>query len=392
MRALRHFSLAVLIVAFTGLAGPAQQKKDKDQPKPGDAKEPEKKKSNEVFNGKTLFEWTNDLKNTDPSVRGKALAAIKVYGAAGQEYGQTVSQVIKALGDADVSIRVNAAITLGFIGLPDSHARDGVRALMALLNPYNEKQSIVRFQALRALGRIGSAGTPEVFNSCALAISLLKDPCYEVRAAAANALGNIAWDPDGSGFQLNAYHNLLSTFNDSCAEVRLQAVVSIIVVGRKMRETELVHTKSALLRLTSEKQPDHINIWARVALMQIENTASEQHLLAIVKYLKSKALDSRIHASRALATLGMLKLDYKSRVKDLIEVLDNKKEDATVKYWAISALGNLYEEAKESLPVLRGLDKDPDPLIPLVAKEAIEKITTKRRDVADMADPKKKKQ
>src|SRR5207302_2020375 len=77
--------------------------------------QPEKKeitemRSSEKFNGKVMFDWMTDLKDKDVSVRERAIASLKVYGKAARE---AAPLIIKAIKDPDMSLRVNAIITLG---------------------------------------------------------------------------------------------------------------------------------------------------------------------------------------------------------------------------------------------------------------------------------------
>src|SRR5581483_1212198 len=117
-------------------------------------KKSDKKASTAVVEGKTLEEWGKDLKDKDPYVRENAIHMLKVYGTAARDYAPAI---IVALNDKDVSIQVNAAITLGFIGMEDVAKTDGIRALTRLLS---NSQGIVRFQAAQALNRLGRDAIP----------------------------------------------------------------------------------------------------------------------------------------------------------------------------------------------------------------------------------------
>ncbi|HEV3118310.1 MAG TPA: hypothetical protein VGY58_14765, partial [Gemmataceae bacterium] len=80
---------------------------------PAEKKEIKKKRSAERVNGKTMDEWMRDLKEKDVSTRERAIAALKMYE---EEAREVAPAVIKAIDDRDMSLRVNAIITLGFIG------------------------------------------------------------------------------------------------------------------------------------------------------------------------------------------------------------------------------------------------------------------------------------
>src|SRR5262249_5454720 len=145
---------------------------------------PEKHRGNEIVNGKTLYEWTKDLRDKDASVRVRAVATIKVYGQDARQYAR---EVINAMKDPDVSLKVNAVITLGWIGMEEKDLKDGVTALIALLA---SPQGIVRFQAVIALGNLGSKASGAVDRL----IPMLRDhQSFEIRQATARALTQTGW-------------------------------------------------------------------------------------------------------------------------------------------------------------------------------------------------------
>src|SRR5216684_2472688 len=132
-----HSTLVLAALLFgTALLGHAQTgTKDKDI---------DQKRAQEKFNGKTLFEWSNDLRDKDLSVVQEAIAALKFYGSAARH---EVPAILKAMGSKDVSLKVNAVITLGFVGVDPKDAETAVKELRRLLY---DPQLIVRYQAIRA--------------------------------------------------------------------------------------------------------------------------------------------------------------------------------------------------------------------------------------------------
>jgi HEAT repeat protein len=342
-------------------------------------KEIEKKKGIERVNGRTLFEWSDLAKSKDPSEAELAIATLKVYGRDAQREAPVV---IKAFSSKDISLRVNAAITIGFIGLSPEHKDEGINGLRRLLR---DTQGIVRFQAIRALGRLG----PIAFDAVAELCSAANDTwSWEIRGAAAAALGNVAWD--SNGYNRAAWSACLrAAQNDVCSEVRLQAVLALILFGKPGKIDEVRREEQILQALTSEKQKK-VAVWAHVGLMRLDekmaDRASEHHLTAISKYLKSKDFQCRMHAARALAVIGPY---AKTQVPPLTDALSDKDNDAFVLIWVITALSNMKDDAKEALPALDRLKSHSDPTIREMATRAIEEIKIKqRRD--DMPDKKKK--
>ena len=108
--------------------------------------------------------------------------------------GKTVSQWIEVLKDKDVRVRNAAAFVLGQIG---PAAKDAVPALSEALK---DKEGYVRRAAVSALGRIGPAAKDAV---PALMVAL-KHKNRRVRSYAANALGQIGPAAKAAGPALKA--------------------------------------------------------------------------------------------------------------------------------------------------------------------------------------------
>jgi HEAT repeat protein len=326
--------------------------------------EMERQKANTPLNGRTLLEWEGDLKDKDPSVKEQAMAMIKVYGPAARK---SAPAIIKMLRDPDVGLRVNAVITLGSVGVEDKDLSDCVSGLAALLN---DQQGIVRFQAARALGRLGRAA----YSAFPRLVTRTKDPIsWEIRGAAAYALGNIAYDKANLP-ERSAINALLDALSDSSSQVRLEALYSLIMMGipghpqDKARETTALHNL-----ITSGRQPDKVHIWGRVAIMRIEKV-SEQHLVVIAKYLRSPNVETRIHAARAFATIGP---EAASRVEDLVDALSDK--DNLMVFWTVQALAQMGDKAQKALPALQKLSNHPDEAVRKAVKDGIDAIQQKRK-------------
>src|SRR5438128_1364506 len=92
---------------------------------PMKSKDVEKRKTSEKVNGKTYYEWVKDLKDKDPSIQEHAVAVLKVYGTMAQD---DTKEIVKLLSPTqrDVSLKVNAIITLGYIGIHPQYKEDVV--------------------------------------------------------------------------------------------------------------------------------------------------------------------------------------------------------------------------------------------------------------------------
>jgi HEAT repeat protein len=350
---------AILWLTAVCLLGTATSSRAQTEVKP-----PEQKKSSEEVNGKTLVEWMKELRNPDPSAREQAIAVLKVFGHAARP---AVRDILKAMEDPDVSLRVNAIITLGFIGMEPADLERGVTALTARLQ---DQQGIVRFQAVRTLGNLG---VDAIKALPIIAHHNLQDrTTWEIRGAAANALGNIGWDKAGA--DPGVTRALIGALGDRAMEVRLQALYSLITLGIPRNRPELNLELQTLNSLTSSHQPERVAIWAHVGIMRITEV-SQQHLIAIDKFLKSSDARTREHAARALTTVGYV--PKSPSVEPLIEVLGDK--DPRVLFWVCAALAEQHEQAEKALPGLQKLTEHENPTVKAAATKAIEMVKQRQK-------------
>jgi HEAT repeat protein len=385
---MRSLILSLLVTAASiWAAGPVLAQVEK--------REIEEKKGRQVFNGKTLFEWTEDLKNPDPSVRERAIANLKFYG---KEAYIAVPHILKALKDSDTSLRVNAVISLGFIGMDAKDRTEGIRLIIDLLR--RDPQEIVRFQAARTLGRLASAAQM-TYSDCAAAVPILATGLlrertnWEIRAACAFALGSVGWDTNGPDPRaVTALIQALRTKEPS-AETRVQELVALVIFGAAVNNQAKTLEQTTLMELlrSRQAQPDAVVIWAHMAMLRLTK-GSEEHLQGISKFLKSNKADVREHAARALATLGLFNppIPANSRIDDMVEALDNPKEVSNVQIWLLAALSKFGTEAKRALPQVEKLASNPDEGVKKAAIEARDNINNVKIKKDDLATPKRKTQ
>src|SRR5262245_25848384 len=133
---MRYCSLfLVVVVALEAAVANGQVRQAED-------KAPDMKKSAQTIDGKTMYDWMKDLKDSrDPGVRVRAIHALQFYGKDARE---TIPHIVKALNDRDASVRVNAAIAVGLIGFDAQQLSDGINALIRLVS--SDSQGIVRYQ------------------------------------------------------------------------------------------------------------------------------------------------------------------------------------------------------------------------------------------------------
>jgi HEAT repeat protein len=328
-----------------------------------------------------MIEWMNDLKSKDSSVLTYAVANLKFYE---QEARDASRDIIKlAMQMHDNSLKVNAIIALGWIGFHDSDMKEGINLLIKGLN---DPQEIVRYQAAMALRRQAANAYP----ATAALIGALRNPnsnSWEVRRAAAATLGIVArQNPVDKGFDRGAFSALVDSLNDSAAEVRMEATISLIRFGQPGLPADRNRERQALNTLTaSSRQPPKVSIWAHVALFLLErggtpnskvsSKVGQQHLTAITRFLPSTDLQTQEHAVRALGVIGP---DAGAHVPDLIRVLDDKNLGVVVLACiALSSMGNVAKQAVQKLETMS--QRHPDPDVRDTAQQAADKIKESHR-------------
>ena len=122
-----------------------------------------------------------------------------------------------------------------------------------------------------------------------------------------------------SGPDVRAMRALASILNDSCSQVRLEAILALMVLGPPVSAND----KQVIIQSLKSAIPDKnkvVSIWARMGQMRMDNDITEAQLSAIAKHLKGTELSPRIHAARALGTIGP---QAKAKVPDLMAALDD---------------------------------------------------------------------
>jgi HEAT repeat protein len=272
--------------------------------------------------GKTLKEWITALETeTDPSLKEKAIQSIMQFGSAAR--GDSGPALIKALKlQTDLGVKVNAAIAIGMVGLNDKDMPVGVDELIRLLD---NAQAVARFQAAMALGRIGHPAKAALPRLTRPVTGTIHDRAsWEIRKAAAIAIGSVGADPEGP--ETHTIAALVSALRDPCAEVRLGAVGSLGYLGPRAKTPDQQAIQSGLQGVMNDRHKS-IVVGANLVLLTLDKgpgPATDLRIKLITDQLKSKDMMVRIHAAQALGSLGAR---ARSKLPTLIEVLKDKQKE-----------------------------------------------------------------
>ena len=131
-----------------------------------------------VYRGVPLQGYLRELGRASETDRPAILRAIGAFGA---DAAPAVNDVVKALGDPAVEVRVAAAWALSQVGIA------GAAAVPALEQSMSDPELRVRSLSAIALRTMGPAAAKAIPGL----VKALDDPSSSVRAAAADALGNL---------------------------------------------------------------------------------------------------------------------------------------------------------------------------------------------------------
>jgi HEAT repeat protein len=327
--------------AFWAVTAPARAQADKDRPPTtnkiisltGDAE----------IDGKTLAQWMKYAKHPDPADRKLALTMIALFGEDAKK--KALPLLIATLKDKDQAVQGSAVVTLQKIcvnldptEINQNEFNDLVKGLVGNLH---SGVAYARVQAAYALGNIGPAAKDAIEP---LVRKTIKESySYEIRQAAAAALGRVAYD-DKKGPDYRAVAALCSATRDDSYVVRLQALTSLIMLGVPKKENDKTYEKRALERLIQQERNRTVQIWAHMFLAELDEALkflpqAAKNVDKVAEHLQKETdPQNRVHAAAALAALGA---KAKGKVPTLIVGLKDPQPVVTAA--CISALGRLKE-------------------------------------------------
>jgi hypothetical protein len=249
----------------------------------------------------------------------------------------------------------------------------------------------VRFTAVAAAGAIG----PYIRHATAGGVvSTLtnrgrENGSWQMRRAAAAALGAVgigalkADTPDPADREspdqlaVNALLDMLK--QDNCAAVRREAVNSLIGIG-PVSAAQQKKWRADLDTVLGREKDKSVLLWTRVCiLLNDPNGLKGNELLldAVAKVLQGPEPAGRLEACQALALLGETS---KTKLDDLLAVINNPKEEPLVVAAAIAAVSTMKSQAKITLPLMDRLKVTyPNEDVKKVAAEASDILSGRKK-------------
>jgi HEAT repeat protein len=389
---MRHLLLSALalLALLVGQLGAADKKKARssnDNKKPARSSNDNSRMPEKVteIGGKTIEQWLRDLSSTDPAVVENAIRTVVLFSH--DDAKKAVPILLKKLKlyELDSSIKVNIIIALRLIGLDHEHLKEGVLRLTHILS--RDSQYYVKYHAaltLSSLGRDAKAAIPN------LKAKLADLSCWEVRMACAVALRSVAAPPKDEPVDATVVEALRARVaRDTCSQVRLEAVQSLILLGppadpkdrvlpptdprsRHPSQTAVqvrqITEQTLKVAAVKDKEPT-VRIWCQVGVMRMTGKVEQSRVASIAGYLDDPVLGVRCQAARALGGVG---LEAKTQVSRLVNKLDDK--ETIMVTWVMWALGHIGKEDPSALAKLDQIAKDPKHPLKETAAETIKAI------------------
>ena len=358
-------------------------------PRPADKKDDVKWP--DKVGGRTVQEVVKEMRgNSDPAVREGAVRALPAFGPKGREFGgqELVDAMTK---DPDWNVRA-AALEAGPAVLyfqaksPDSILNSGVTTMVKSMG---SSQLGIRVTAIVAVGSIGSYMRmlyPNVINE--LRTQVKESTSWQLRKVAVAAVASVGQglplseegdqrDPPDTG----AVFLLLDILrNDNCAIVRRDAVNALTALG-PVQGGQQKKWRSDLDQILKSEKDKSIVLWTRVCILRNDPagvTGNPTHLDVVAKTLEVPEAQGRLEACQALGLLGE---EAKSKLQDLLDVIQNDKEEPPVVAAAIMAASTMKSQVKIIQPILQNVTtthKNAD--VRKVAQEGIEYVTGRKKN------------
>jgi len=288
------------------------------------------------------------LGDTSASVRGEAARALERMYMLGYDGTTSTAPLLTVLEDEDDAVRAAALRALAVIG-PDSRVIPLVARVLA-----EDPSPAVRMSAVSSLNALEIQSE----DVTALLVEGLGDPDDVVRAEAAVGIAR------SGSFGGDAVPELHRALDDPNAHVRELAVIALAELSSYYEEAW-----SELLAALRHDIPD---VRASAAGRIVRRGETRNYGEAVIA-LEGAMLDTSFEVLRAAANgLGQLAPMAPAAVAILVESLSDER--AEVRLLICAVLGRAGPSAREAVPALMELERDPDPQVRDQALWALKRI------------------
>jgi HEAT repeat protein len=307
------------------------------------------------WGGKSIHQWTKDLRHPDPTYRVAAVLAILNFKQAADALPDVITRLYE---DGDASVRVKAAILPRMV---PHHETDRIRIIRGLAHAIShDPQSVVRYEAavsLQAFCPLNFEVKEERDVLQDLVKGLHSTSTYELREVCIDTLIKARVDPkNGPDKQVTeALIMHANHLNEAATRVRVKAIMALGAQGRP-QDPRLWQNVLNVLKMPANFQSRNpsVRIWAHVAVIALEEKVNKKDLDTIAGYLKEREAAVRLEAVTALGALEEKSQDYVGNILDMLK----REEIPAVKAAAALALGRMKNTGPSVLGTLIRLTEE----------------------------------
>jgi HEAT repeat protein len=294
-----------------------------------------------------VIELAKKVEGDDVNLGREAARALRMFGPGA---APAVPALAKALDSNDQNMCIDAANTLAAIGPEAVSAVDSLAKHLIDENTRREER-LALLQAIAAIGPPAKDAIPSVAK-------LLADKEIAVRVAAIETLGKIG------GGNADAARKLAEQLKDlRNTPFAVQNAVLRALAGMGARAQSVAADVKAYQEQTKDSAS---KVWAAAALTAMGADA-DANARIVLTAIKDSAPTARTARGAAIEAAEYLGERARPGVPDLIEAL----KDRAVRDRAARTLGRLGAVARDAIPPLTDLLKDPDRAMRRAAAEAL---------------------
>jgi HEAT repeat protein len=304
----------------------------------------------EQIGGKSYDEWIRALRDEDPYVRGLAIMTLLGFREKAMNAVPILIPMLNGKSpDVDAGVRVKIVLALKVLGLNGADRENAIKALAHAVG--HDSQSIVRFEAARALNRLLADGqavpaSREVIDDLIRGVNSMTT--CELRQACIMALIACVDREKGPDPKITeALIQRSKVLGEPSKQVRMQAIIALGAVGRPHSPAKLKEVRDALnahYRSTDKA----IKIWTHVSLMALDEKIQQKDINMIVKCLNDPDREVR---KQAVTALGAMEKKTTEHVKEICARLEIEKE-TMVQEAACHALVRMGDKSDRVLSAL----------------------------------------
>jgi len=326
------------------------------------------------FDTLTLDDWIKRLDSKDPSTRNAAVRVIPQFGPAAKK---AIDKLISLMSDPDNSVKIGALLACTTYPYEDPKLVE--KTVIKLNSLLKNNDEAVRFQAALACTRLGQAAKSCIPAICSEYV-LNCSTSYEVRAAGAIALGQIAYEDQNKKepdlLFAQAVSALAHRLSDPAYAVRLASIEALMITGAPKDITggaaRLLMT--TLVDRTRNEKDEVVKMWVRVCSMRFDrNQITTENISGIGINLKTADDHLQLQAAKALGCMGPV---AKSQVPALIECMKaaGERKSLYVLVMCMFALAQMGADAGPALPDIEKYLNHENPIVKDQAKKSMDLI------------------